>query len=171
MGLEKGEEIVLDNGRLTSSYWKEYSLSVKRRLTLTNRRLIIQKGGGLIKVNWTKELEIPLEAIEEARIVNHPVFPQDKMVSLKLRNGGTKSLQLELSEDDGVGVIMPTLGGVLAGQNRTYVLADRWANAINLQISKSRTVGANGSVRICTKCRKEVNQGSFTYCPFCGKAL
>ena len=55
MALEffEGEEIVLDDGQL----------GFRKKLTLTNKRLIIQKCKGVFSVSWEQESEIPLEEI------------------------------------------------------------------------------------------------------------
>lgn len=51
--LKKDEHIILDGG----------TLGFRKKLTLANQRLIIQKAKGFFKVSWKKEDEIPLKEI------------------------------------------------------------------------------------------------------------
>jgi len=48
MELEKDEHVILDDG----------TLGFRKKLTLTNQRLIVQKGKGFFKVSWKKEEEM-----------------------------------------------------------------------------------------------------------------
>ena len=58
MNLERDEKIVLDNG----------PLGLGKKLTLTNKRLIILKDEGVFDVDWKQEKVVPLNAIEDVYI-------------------------------------------------------------------------------------------------------
>jgi len=113
MELEKDEHIILNDGILGRTwivFWK--------KLTRTNKRLIVQKGKGFFKVSWKIEEEIPLEEIEEAYHHVHS-FTNMSELKLTLKNDRTKDVRFRL------------------GDSRTYLslnvksITDRWVHAIN----------------------------------------
>jgi hypothetical protein len=131
MKLLKGERVVLENSPFGSS----------RKVTLTNKRLTIQKKEGLFFSFWIIEEEFPLDTIEEAYL---------RMVSLS----GTSSLWLKLKDGKliqvpiGIGSVEELGTLEAAGMTTDYALKikivnDRWVNAINNQLNKNRIRAAN----------------------------
>lgn len=118
MELGKDERIILDDG----------TLGFRKRLTLTNKRLIILKGKGFFKVTWKKEEEISIEEIEEA-YAHVDSFTSMSVMKLRLKNGRTKDIRFKLSDSQMV-------GGMLGDPNtalpmKVKSITDRWVNVIN----------------------------------------
>jgi hypothetical protein len=117
MKLLKGERIVLEHSPFGSL----------RKVTLTNKRLTIQKKKGLYFSFWVIEEEFPLGNIKEAYI---------KTASIS----GTSSLWLKLK--DGKLIQVPTELEA-ADMNKDYALQikkmnDKWAKVINKHLNKNR---------------------------------
>lgn len=154
-----GEQIVLEDSHFGSS----------RKVTLTNRRLLIQKKKGLFNSYWMIDEEIPLEKIDEAYIDSDSLTAIGTL-QLKLTTGESYQLPISLSG----GQMLGTFG---AGDMVTdYALQqkttnDRWVNAINNQLRKRQIEQLSKSVGKCPSCGKETPRGSFAFCPFCGKPL
>ena len=126
MQFDSGEEIILDDG-----YY-----GYRKKLTLTNKRLIIRKGKGVFSVTWELESEILLKDIEEAYIdADMDVFSCSNHAMLKMKNGESLELRLELSSD-------ATLGALGAADIDTDMilrrkgLFNKWVFAINNQLQK-----------------------------------
>jgi rRNA maturation endonuclease Nob1 len=160
MKLLEGEQIVLDDG----------PLGFRKKLTLTNKRLIIQKGKGLFNVYWAQESEIPLEEIEEAYVEPGGVFFTMSTAMLKMKNQQSIELGLKLSDSQ-------MLGSTLASDDltdmnlRMKTVNDRWVNAINNQLNALRMKQLANGFHKCSVCGKSIPQGNFEFCPFCGKPL
>lgn len=124
MELEKDENIILDDG----------PLGFRRKLTLTNKRLIIQKGEGLFRVTWKQESEIPLAEIEEAYLVADS-FSALSSIKLRMKNGESVDLQLKLGDTQALGASLAadTLTDMAV---RMKILNDRWISAINNRLRK-----------------------------------
>lgn len=81
MKLSEGEQIVLDDGYL----------GFRRKLTLTNQRLIFWKKHGFFRTSWAQEEEILLTEIEEAYTEPSGAFGWSTAM-LKMRNDKSMSL-------------------------------------------------------------------------------
>jgi len=118
MELDKDENIILDDG----------NLGFRKKLTLTNNRLIILKGKGLFKVSWKKEEEILIEEIEEA-YAHVDSFTSLSVMKLRMKNGKTKDIRFKLSDSQMVGASLGDVGGAIPMKVKS--ITDRWVNAIN----------------------------------------
>lgn len=116
----KGDEHVILN--------EDGAMGFRRKLTLTDKRLILQKGHGVFKVTWTIEEEIPLVEIMEA-YAHVESFTSLPILKLRLKKGGTRNIRLKLSDSQLVG----TMGEDSAMMMKIRSLTDRWVNAINHQ--------------------------------------
>ena len=120
--LLEGEIVVLDDGYV----------GYKRKLTLTNKRLIYTRGEGLFRTTWKLDEEIPLEQIEEAYTHTKGGLTQMSSAMLKMKDGKTRALKVSGGSSD--------LGSLLAADMatdmavRTKTLCDKWVNAINQQL-------------------------------------
>jgi len=130
MKLLEGEKVVLDDGYV----------GYKKKLTLTNKRLVYVRGEGFLSTKWKLDEEIPLEQIEEAYTQTQGGLTQMSKAILKMKNGETRELRVSGGSGD--------LGSLLAADMatdmavRTKTLSDRWVNAINAQLglnTKSQT--------------------------------
>lgn len=159
MELEADEEIILDDG----------PLGFRRKLMLTNKRLIVQKKQGVFTTKWVQEEEIPLDEIEEAYVEPGGAFVALSTAMLKMINQEPIELGLKLSDSQ-------MLGTTLAGDQltdmtiRMKTLNDRWVNAINNQLSKRKMEQLTSRVK-CNNCGKRLPQGNLAFCPFCGHSL
>lgn len=117
MVLERGEKIVLDDG----------ALGFGKKLTLTNKRLIVQEGEGFLRVKWKEE--IPIKDISEA-YAEVGSFTALSTLMLKLKNGATKEFHLKLSDTQMLGSSLATDMGTDMAM-RVKFIVDRWVTAIN----------------------------------------
>ncbi len=122
MKLREGEQIVLDDGYL----------GFRRKLTLTNQRLMFWKKYGFFRTSWAQEEEIPLAEIEEAYAEPSSAFGWSTAM-LKMKNGESVELGLKLPDSE---PFMPDLEGEsLSGMHqRLKAIKDRWVDAINSQL-------------------------------------
>ncbi len=159
MNLERDEKIVLDNG----------PLGLGKKLTLTNKNLLIHKDEGVFDVNWKQEKAIPLSTIEDVYIETES-FSNSSLFKLKLKNG--KSVELSLSLDnswlinDSSETKMNT-----EKSSQLKILNYRWVKAITNELMKLDEKKKNVFIRKCPKCSKEITQENYEYCPFCGNLL
>ncbi len=122
MNLREGEEVVLDDG---------YS-GFRRKLTLTNQRLIFWRKQGVFRTVWAQEEEIPLTEIEEAYVEPGGAFGWSSAM-LKMKNG--ESIELGLKLPDSQSFAADFGGEGLAGMHqRLQAINDRWVDAINTQL-------------------------------------
>jgi hypothetical protein len=122
MKLREGEQVVLDYGYL----------GFRRKLTLTNQRLIFWRKHGFFRTSWAQEEEIPLAEIEEAYAEPYGPFGWST-VMLKMKNGESVELGLTLPDSE---PFMSDLQGesISSMHQRLKVIKDRWADAINSQL-------------------------------------
>jgi hypothetical protein len=122
MKLREGEQIVLDDGYL----------GFRRKLTLTNQRLIFWKKHGFFMTSWAQEEEIPLTEIEEAQIEPSGAFELSTAM-LKMKNDQSIELVLKLPESQSFEAHM--VGEKLSGMHqRLKTIKDSWVDAINSQL-------------------------------------
>lgn len=160
MKLSEGERILLDDG----------SVGFRRKITLTNKRLIFQKKKGFISTSWVQDDEIPLDKIEEAYVEIVSKFSGKSAAMLRMKNGESIELGLKLTDSEVFGADFGGEG--LAGMNlRLKMTNDRWVNAINNQLAKNRIDQSKSGAYKCPKCGKDMPQGDFDFCPFCGNSL
>ena len=120
MELEEDENVILDDG-----FWGS-----KKKLVLTNKRLLVQNGNGIFRLRWKTENEIPLNEIEEAYGMMD-TFTSLSSLILKLKNNEKMhfifrlidSQMLSLVED--AGTLIPM---------KTRAITDKYVTAINHQI-------------------------------------
>src|SRR4030067_3532635 len=151
-----GEQIVLDNG----------SLGFRKKLTLTNKRLIIQTGRGFFSVTWEQEDEIPLQEIEEAYVEPGGAFITLSRAMLKMKNRGDIELGLKLSDSQMLGTTLAT-DELTDMTLRMKTVNDRWVTAINNQLNKLRIEQLTNRSNKCPNCQKAMPQGNFGFCPSC----
>ena len=159
MKLLEGEQVVLEDSHFSSS----------RKVTLTNKRLLVQKKKGLFYSYWMIDEEFPLETIDEA-YVETDSFSAIGSLQLKLKNG--ESIRLPVSPDGGA--LLGTLGAadwVTDSALKIKTVNDRWVNAINNQLIKRQIKQLTNRGNKCPNCGKEIPQGDFGFCPFCGTSL
>ena len=159
MNLERDEKIVLDNG----------PLGLGKKLTLTNKRLLIHKDEGVFDVNWKQEKEIPLNTIEDAYIETES-FSNLSSFKLKIKNG--KSIELSLSLDNSWLINdSPETNMNKEKSSQLKILNYRWVKAITNQLMKLDKQKKTVIIRKCPKCSKEIIHENYEYCPFCGNLL
>ena len=159
MELGTDEKIVLDDG----------PLGFRTKLTLTNKRLIVQKGSGLRNMTWRQIEEIPLESIEVA-YTNSDSFSAMAILTLEMKNGEDWTLRLKLDDIGLLGSFM-VADSITGMAMRAKILTDRWVNAINNQLNKNQIEQRMSGVNKCSQCGKELPKGNFMFCPFCGNSL
>ena len=122
----------------------EYSLGFKKKMTLTNKRLIVQQGEGFFRVTWKNEAEIPLEEIEEA---NAHVESSTSLSTMKLRlkNGNTKDIRFKPPESE----MTDRAIDKTAMLTKVKAITERWVNAITSLISDRRNEEAIKSAVEC----------------------
>jgi hypothetical protein len=122
MKLREGEQVVLDDGYL----------GFRRKLTLTNQRLIFWRKHGFFGTSWAQEEEIPLAEIEEAYAEPYGPFGWSTAM-LKMKNGESIELGLKLPDSQS---FMPDLAGErLSGMHqRLKTINDTWVGAINSKL-------------------------------------
>ncbi len=124
MELEEKENIILDEG----------PLGYRKKLILTNKRLLVHKGKGFFKVTWKIEQEIPLTKIEEAT-EHMDTFTSMSSLILKLKNKEKMNFRFKLTDSQMVG----SMFGGDAGSMMTIkvkAVTDKYVTAINHQINK-----------------------------------
>jgi len=157
MKLLEGETIILEG------------FGSGRKVTLTNKRLVLQKKKGFFYSYWMIDEEMFLDAIDEA-YAETGSFTGIETLQLRLKNGESYQLAISLSGS-------ATLGSLVAADWVTdtalkqKTVNDRWANAINNQLRKRQIEQLSKSAGKCPDCGKEIPQGSFAFCPFCGTSL
>ncbi len=123
MGIQEAEKVVLDNGYV----------GFRKKLTLTNKRLIYRKKEGLFKSEWIVEKEIPLELIAEVFTNTNKGLAQSSNAMLKMKDGQIKELNVSLGNEDSI----ETLFAVDTASDmalRTKTECDRWVNAIDQEL-------------------------------------
>jgi hypothetical protein len=125
MKLLEGEKVVLDDGYV----------GYRRKLALTNKRLVYSKKEGMFKTSWNVTEEIPLEQIEEAYTHTEGGLSQSSSALLRMKDGQIRALNINLGSGDALGMLAAAdMGTDMA--IRTKTLCDRWVNAINQQLNK-----------------------------------
>ena len=119
MKLGKDEKIILDDG----------NLGFRKKLTLTNERLVTQKGKGVFRVTWGIEDDISLSDIEEA-YADVESFSAMSTMRLRLKNNKISEFRFKLSDTQALGSAMSTDMGTDMAM-RVKFLTDRWLQAIN----------------------------------------
>jgi len=130
--LETGETIILTDGRLGN----------RETLTLTNKRLIIQKNKGIFKTKLVIKKEIPLDTIDEAttwfdywvRVCVRLRLKNGKSIILPMYMSDREMLKADLENDFGGEGVRGFLFETTLDR-RTKPLANRWAEAINNQLT------------------------------------
>jgi tRNA A22 N-methylase len=122
MGLEKDENVILDDG-----YWGS-----NKKLVLTNKRLLVQKRKGTVTSKWEIENEILLEEIEEAYGMID-VFTSLSSLILKLKNKEQLLINFRLVDSQ-----MPGLTGNTGTfiSMKTREITNKYLKRINNQIYK-----------------------------------
>ena len=122
MKLREGEQVVLDDGYL----------GFRRKLTLTNQRLIFWKRHGFFRTSWAQEEEISLAEIEEAYAEPSGAFGWSAAM-LKMKNDKSIELGLKLPDSE---PFMPDLREekLSSMHQRLKAIKDRWVDAINSQL-------------------------------------
>ena len=159
MNLERDEKIVLDNG----------PLGLGKKLTLTNKSLIILKDEGVFDVDWKPEQVVPLNAIEDVYIETES-FSDLSSFKLKLKNGESLELSLSLGNS---WLISDSPEANMDKEKSTQMkmLNYRWVKAITNQLMKLDLDKKTVCIRKCPKCSKEITHETYEYCPFCGNLL
>lgn len=166
MKLKRDESIILDNG----------PLGLKKKLTLTNKRLIIQKDEGVFTTQWKKEKSISLKTIEDIYLETKNQTGLSSM-KIKLKNGKNFDVSLSLSDS---WLISDSPENNLDKEKATQMkmLNYRWVKAITNQLIKLdtekkviKTETKTEFSQKCPKCEKEITQENYNYCPFCGRSL
>ena len=159
MNLERDEKIVLDNG----------PLGLGKKLTLTNKNLIIHKDEGVFDVNWKQEKTVPLNTIEDVYVETES-FSDQSSFKLKLKNGDSLELSLSLSNS---WLISDSSEANMDKEksNQMKMLNYRWVKAITNQLMKLDVDKKPVCIRKCPKCSKEITHETYEYCPFCGNLL
>jgi hypothetical protein len=75
-----------------------------RKITLTNKRLIIQRKKGLFTAYWLVEQEFPFDVIEEAYTHTGGISGATTLF-MKLRNGNTVNLPISLGGEETFGLL------------------------------------------------------------------
>ena len=166
MKLKRDERIILDNG----------PLGLKKKLTLTNKRLIIQKDEGVFTTQWKKDKVIPLKTIEDIYLETKTQTGLSLM-KIKLKNGKNFDVSLSLS-DSWLISDSPENNLDKEKSSQMKMLNYRWVKAITNQLIKLDTEKREIKTEIknefsqkCPKCEKEITQENYNYCPFCGRSL
>lgn len=140
MKLEKDEHKILS----------EYTLGFRKKLTLTNKRLIVQQGEGFFRITWKNETEIPLEEIVEA--CSDGESPTSfNVMKLRLKNGDTREIHFMPKDSE----IMKQPTDSTAVQTRVKSITDRWVNEVNSLITGRRNEEAIKSAVECYRTVRE----------------
>ncbi len=159
MKLKRDENLIMDNG----------PLGLKKKLMLTNKRLIIQKDEGVFNVDWKQEKVISLNSIED-------IYLETKgfsgLSSMKIKMKKVKSIELSLSLGDSL--LIDDSSETKLDKDKSEqmkMLNYRWVRAITNQLMKHDEKKKIVYFQKCPKCEKEITQKNFKYCPFCGRLL
>jgi small nuclear ribonucleoprotein (snRNP)-like protein len=127
------------------------------QLVLTTKRLII--GERSINLN-----EITEAYAEQERL-------QSKLV-IRITNGTTE--ELVISPEKSVSFLTFLSGSLDAQESEmragSKATTDRWVNLINIQLMRCQSENLKSGSK-CPICGKEIPQGNYTFCPFCGNSL
>ena len=124
--LEEDEKIILDDALI----------GFRRKLVLTNKRLLVQKGTGMFNLTWVFEnnYQILLSDIEEAT-VEMDTFTSISILVLKLKNQNKIIIRIGLSDSQ---LVSSMLGGLQSiGPIKLKTIVDKYVNAINHRIHKT----------------------------------
>ena len=159
MKLKGDENLIMDNG----------PLGLKKKLTLTNKRLIIQKDEGLFNVNWKQEKVIFLDSIDDIYLETKD-FSGLSSMKIKMKEGKTIELSLLLSDS---WLVYNSSESKLDEDKskQLKILNLRWVGAITNQLMRNHKKKTEVFLRKCPKCEKKITQKNFKYCPFCGRML
>lgn len=159
MKLKRDENLIIDNG----------PLGLKKKLTLTNKRLIIQKDVGVFKVDWKQEKTISLHSIEDIYLETKG-FSGLSSMKIKIKKG--KTIELSLSLGDSWLIDDSSESKLNKDKSEQLKMLNyRWVRAITNQLMKDDKQKTTDFFQKCPKCEKEINQENFKYCPFCGRML
>jgi hypothetical protein len=159
MKLKRDEDLIMDNG----------PLGLKKKLTLTNKRLIIQKDEGVFKVNWKQEKVISLDSIEDIYLETKG-FSGLSSMKIKMKKG--KAIELSLSLGDSWLIDDSSESKLNKDKSEQLKMLNyRWVRAITNQLIKDDKKKTSDFLQKCPKCEKEISQENFKYCPFCGRML
>ena len=120
MELEEDENVILDDG-----FWGS-----KKKLVLTNKRLLVQNGNGIFRLRWKTENEIPLNEIEEAYGMMD-TFTSLSSLILKLKNNEKLHFIFRLIDSQMLSLVGDA--GTLIPM-KTRAITDKYVTAINHQI-------------------------------------
>ena len=123
MELEEDEDVILDEG----------IFGFRKKLLLTNKRIIVQKAKGLFSVTWKTENEIPLSEIEEATEWMDPLSSQSSMI-LKLKNKEKIYFNFKLTDSEIAVSMLGETGSTLSIKSKA--ITDKYVTAINHQLNK-----------------------------------
>jgi hypothetical protein len=124
--LEEDEKIILDDALI----------GFRRKLVLTDKRLLVQKGKGMFNITWVFEndYQILLSDIEEAT-VEMDTFTSASILVLKLNNQKKIIIRIGLSDSQ---LFSSMLGGLQSiGPIKLKAIVDKYMNAINHRIHKT----------------------------------
>lgn len=159
MKLKRDENLIMDNG----------PLGLKKKLTLTDKRLIIQKDEGLFNVNWKQEKVISLDSIDDIYLETKG-FSGLSSMKIKMKKG--KSIELSLSLGDSWLIDDSSESKLDKDKSEQLKMLNyRWVRAITNQLMKNHEKKTTVFFQKCPKCEKEITQENFKYCPFCGRML
>jgi hypothetical protein len=166
MKLKRDEKVIMDNG----------PLGLKKKLTLTNKRLIFQKDEGIFNVKWNQEKVIPLNNIEDVYLETK-AFTGKSSMKVKLKKG--KRFELSLSLGDSW-LLNDSSEDKMEKEKSTQLkmLHYRWVKAITNQLMRldeeKKTLEIKEKteyIQDCPKCGKKITKENYKYCPFCGRLL
>jgi hypothetical protein len=155
--LLEGEKVVLED---SVGSWA---------VMLTDKRLVIQKKKGIFHSFWVIVSDFPLDTIEKAYTEMEPL-------------AGITSLWLDFKDGEsaqfpkliGSAELIGTLGAADIPTDmavKINAVNNKWVNAINNQLSKHQMEQLSNGMRKCPNCGKQVPQGNFGFCPYCGTSL
>jgi hypothetical protein len=121
--LEEDEKILLDDALI----------GFRRKLVLTNKRLLVQKGKGMFNITWVFEnnYQILLSDIEEAT-AEMDTFTSISTLVLKLKNQKKVIIRIGLNDSQ---LASSMLGGLqYIGPIKLKAIVDKYMNSINHQL-------------------------------------
>jgi len=121
MELEEDENVLLDGG----------PLGYRKKLILTNKRLLVHKGKGFFNVTWKIENEIPLSKIEEAT-EDMDTFTSYSRLVLKMKNKEKMNFGFKLTDSQ----MLSSFGDTSTMNLKIKAITDKYVTAINHQINK-----------------------------------
>jgi hypothetical protein len=123
MELEEDEDVILDDG----------IFGFRKKLVLTNKRIIVQKAKGLFSISWKTENEIPLSEIEEATEWMDPLSSLSSMI-LKFKNKEKIYFNFKLTDSEIAVSMLGETGSTLSIKSKA--ITDKYVTAINHQLNK-----------------------------------